>query len=300
MQRTALFILIVAIAGLFGLAFASGTSANRDIEIELLTDTKPDALFVIDEIFDLRNREGFLIRTHQSHFWQAGDFLNTGSLQVETFFDDVQTVEPFVFWRSSVKHGIYDENEELVGGYLAADMNINVNTSELDLGEHMLTISVQTPHDETFSQNWRFVIRERAIPRLDTPIEIAPIAEYLYQHPLPTPEFVKRAEVKSKLLDQFSPLGNREGLCVTLNDEPFVPSELAGNPFRSAIWDEITVTVDNVPLNDNQLGVPDSDVPGVLFLCIDTDFLAAGTHLAEISMTRQGATYSFAWGFVIE
>jgi hypothetical protein len=56
-------------------------------------------------------------------------------------------------------------------------------------------------------------------------------------------------------------------------------------PFRLAIWDEITITVDNIPLNNERIGIQGADSPGVLFLYIDTDFLAAGTHLADLTAT---------------
>ncbi len=112
--RITLIMLVLLIAGIGGLMLASApTGATalavpsltplpyRDIEIEVLTDTEPDSLFVIGEIFDLRSHEGFQIWTHQSHLWQPGDFFDAGSLDVEVVFDHTRSIEPFIFWRSS-------------------------------------------------------------------------------------------------------------------------------------------------------------------------------------------------------
>ncbi len=195
---------------------------------------------------------------------------------------------------------VHDENDNPIGRFLFADMNISISTSAFDLGEHTLMVRVQTPHDQVFSQSWQFVIRERETPRLETPPEVAPTADYLRQFPLPTPAFLLSLSTQSTLQDRFSPIGLGEGLCLVVDDEPFVPPELAHNPFRPAMWEEIVVSVNNVRLNDTQIGIRGSDSPGVLFLCIDTDFLAPGTHLAELDVTANGRMYAYQWAFVIE
>lgn len=306
-------VMIIFITGILGLTAAAAGVGHavsttptptpvpyRAIEIEVLTEPDPDDLFEIGEIFEGRDHEGFLIWTHQSHFWQPGDFFDAGSLTVRVIFDHTLAVEPFVFWRSSGLQNVYDADNNVIGRYLFAGMNISVSTAQLDLGEHTLTVQAQTPHDETFSQNWQFVIRERAIPRLETPPDIAPTTDYLQQFPLPTPAYLRNVATTAKSLDQFSPLGSGEGVCFTLADEPFVPAELIDNPFRPAQWEDFTLLVDNTVLTDDQFGGRWSDSPGVLFLCFDTDFLAAGTHLAELRITAHGEPYAFQWAFVIE
>ena len=314
MQRTAVLVLILLTATVGGLMTVCGSDSSlaslnltsipapdRNVEIEVLTAPTPEELFEIGHVFDLRDREGFLIWTQQAYFWQPGDLFRASSLEVEVVFDDATTYDPFVFWRSSALNTVYNEDGDLIGTYLAGEMNINVDTSLLSFGHHTVTVNITTPHDEVFTQTWEFVIHERETPRSPVPPELAPTADYLNQHPMPTPVYVLKVSAQAEQLDRFSPIGWGEAVCLTIDDDSFVPSAQAGDLSRPSMWDEIHIAVDGTLLRDDQIGIQDTDSPGVLFVCFDTDYLAAGIHLAALNVTVNGidSVFTYTWAFVI-
>src|SRR5512145_158373 len=188
---------------------------TRAITIELLTEPEPEDLFEVVDVFDSRHREGFLIWTKQEYFWQPGDYFNAGSLTVDITLDGMPT-HPFVFWSSSASTSGYDEDQNVIGSYLSAAMEIGVDTAALPLGEHTMTIHLETPHHQVFMQSWDFVIRERETPRIPIPTDLAATAQYLWQSPEPTPIYMHSHRTAAAHLDLCQ--RGVEGICVTLDD----------------------------------------------------------------------------------
>jgi hypothetical protein len=272
---------------------------QRDIDIVVLTEESPGDLFEIGDIFALRDREGFQIWTHQSNFWQAGENWGASSLNVNVVFDGNRPVEPFVFWANGSVQNVYDAAGERLGSYLASPMTINVSVAKLDIGDHMMTVTVETPDGEIFSQSWDFVIRQRETPRRTTPVEIIPTAEHLVQFPHPTPDYIMRISNEATGLDRFSPIGSGEGLCLALTDAPFVSASTAENPFRPSVWDALTLSFDDVALEGDRVGIQANDTVGQWLMCGDTDALASGTHMATISIEVDANEYVYSWAFVV-
>jgi hypothetical protein len=273
--------------------------SQRDIDIVVLTEDSPGDLFEIGEIVALRDREGFQIWTHQANFWKSGEDWDPSSLSVNVVFDGNRPVEPFVFWANGSLQNVYDSTGERLGSYLASPMTINVSVAGFDIGDHMMTVSIETPNGEIFSQSWDFVIRQRETPRRTTPIELFPTAEHLAQFPHPTPEYIMRVSNEATGLDRFSPIGSGEGLCLALTDAPFVSASTAENPFRPSAWDAITLSFDNVALDGDRVGIQANDTVGHRFVCGDTDALASGTHMATITIEVDAIEYVYSWAFVV-
>ena len=271
----------------------------RDITIDVLSGEGESDFFEIGDIRTNRDREGFHIWSHQSHFWRPGDEFNAGSLDIEMIFDDLAPYTPFFFWPNGSLQEIYDDDGKPNGVFLATGMTISPSTVDLALGEHTMTIRVANPHDEVFEHTWRFVIRERETPQIPAPLAIVPTAEYLRESPQPTLEFVRNPSIEAKHLDRIngSWIGTREAICFTLDDSSFVPPELEDDAFRSAMWDEINLKIDGVEVDIRSL--PNDNVR-VRIWCTDSDYLDEGVHLAHLSVSVGGEEYSYMWAFTIE
>lgn len=265
---------------------AATSSTTRDITIEVINGNE-EGLFEIGEIFTSRHHEGFVIWTHQANFWQPGDEYNAGSLDINVMFDDSQSAEPFVFW----SNGIIQNGDNGNGSFLASPMNISVNTSKLPVGQHSMTLQVTNPRGQVFEHTWEFVIKQRSPARLSAPTELIATIEYLLENPYPIPAYFSQASTKPRDLDRFSPIGSGEGLCFVLTRS----ESLSG----AAQWEKISIEVDGKILKDNQFGM-ESELPSYKHICFTTDFLATGTHLAEVSFILGGQPYSHTWVFEIE
>jgi hypothetical protein len=264
--------------------------------------TGSDVRFIALLTFKKDTPRGFhyhLRKTHQANFWKSGEDWDPSSLSVNVVFDGNRPVEPFVFWANGSLQNVYDAAGERLGSYLWATMNISVSVAGLDVGDHMMTVSIETPNGEIFSQSWDFVIRQRETPRRTTPIELFPTAEHLAQFPHPTPEYIMRVSNEATGLDRFSPIGSGEGLCLALTDAPFVSASTAENPFRPSAWDAITLSFDNVALDGDRVGIQANDTVGHRFVCGDTDALASGTHMATITIEVDAIEYVYSWAFVV-
>jgi hypothetical protein len=276
----------------------SATPSNsRDVTIEVINNGEESGVFQIGEIFAFRHREGFQIWTHQANFWQPGDEFNAGSLTVKIIFDDSLVVEPFVFWAN----GSIQEGENGNGYFLESPMNINISTSSLTLGEHRMMVQVTNPRGQIFDHSWDFVIKEREPARVSAPAVLVPTIEYLLENPHPTPMFFSQNSSTSIELDRFSPIGLGEGMCFTLSEVGLVSSnpDETETPFNFSKWHEIRISIDGTILENNQFGM-ESETPNYNFICFKTEFLAIGSHLAEISFNFDGKMRSHTWAFVIE
>lgn len=249
--------------------------SDRYVYLEILS--KDSAYFQITETYALRNREGFLIESHQSHFWQPGDEYGAGSLTVDLIFDHQNPIKPFVFWPNASRTHAENGN----GFFMATPMNISVDTSMLTIGQHTMQIRVTTPDQRVFEHTWDFAIRNQSGARLSPSDQIKPTIEYLADHPVATSEFLLLRSDKPLLLDHFSPIGATEGLCFTVK----------------VASDQISIAINGTVLQDDQFGVQNQETPGYSFVCVATNFLAAGEHLAEVTTEPQGDTHT--WVFAI-
>jgi hypothetical protein len=271
----------------------------RDIDIEVLTEPAMGALFEIGDVFTGRHHEGFSIWTEQARFWQPGDFFDAGSLDTRIIFDNTLAIEPFYFWRSSHIAHITGDDGEPIGTFLDTPIYISVSTADLALGPHTLTVEIETPHREVFSQTWEFVIRERATPRAPIPTELAQTAEYLFANPNPTPAYIVKLPTEAtSAIDPFLYL--EEGICLVIDDEMPVPLEDREDLFRSGMGDNITFAIDSDPLSSEQMRSAPSDSPGHLFICLDTDHLTPGLHIAKIQFRVDETPYSYTWAFAVD
>jgi len=290
LQSTVAFPLVLA---------TSSPIPERDISIVVLAEMQ-DGLFEIGEIFTQREREGFQIWTHQSHFWQPGDEGATGQ-QVTIIFDEHHSIKPFYFWRSPLRRDVIDQiTGERLGSYMATDMLISVSTAQLELGRHIMAIQVENSSGAIFTQSWEFEIQQRTIPRQPLPKELAPTAEYLQSNPFPTPEFIVRVDEVAGSLPDFSSLESGEGICLLITDAPFLTDEAFNNPFRANAWGNIDIQVDAIALSAEQVSIARTDAPGNTHICFDTDYLRAGVHLATIVITVDSFDYPYTWAFIIE
>lgn len=269
------------------------TPIRRDVTLSILSGANESDLFHIYEIYDLRNREGFLVLTHQSYFWQEGDKYSVDSLAVDVVFDDSIVIdEPFVFWPNSSRYEDVNSN----GYYMATPMNISVDTSGLAIGQHTVMVQVTTPHNEVFSHTWGFMIDQREVARQSTPPEIVPTADYLLDNSLPTPDYISGLPTETHILDRFSPLGSTEGICIGLDLSIFIPinatQDLFNPPFSNIT--PIEFFIDGINLPENLIGQNNSSS-----ICFSTDFLAEGTHLAEIIFKVNEIEYSYQWAFIV-
>lgn len=239
--------------------------------------------------------------SHQSHFWRPGDdFHAKHELTIEIIFDDTAPYDPFVSWPNGSRTEVFDEDGNSSGFFLATPMSISPSTANLALGEHTMTVRVTTPHDEVFEHTWRFVIQERDIPRVDIPPRLLPTAEFLRVSPQPTPAFILRLPTEASYFDRFSGIDSREGICLVLDDTSFVPQDFHEGDFRDPMWEDVIIFVDDIPIDRSQFGDLQPDTPGHWFICVDTDYLAVGVHLAEVTVTADGEEFSYEWVFTIE